>query len=97
MLKPLHTIVVAAVLSGCASTAPETPCARINRDIGNQAKAISSTAITRGRVDSTNVPSWVPGGKRAVSAIANRQTAQIEKLKADQSDTIAQRDRDCRL
>lgn len=97
-MKPLQLAVLAAVaLSGCASKGgPETACAKLNREVGDNAKAISDVAISRGKTDALNVPFWVPGGAKAVSVITNRQTAKIEKLKVEQAATITERDQVCR-
>jgi len=97
-MKPLQlAIIAAAALSGCTSTGgPETQCAKLNREVGDNSQAITGVAINRGKVDSLNVPFWVPGGTKAVSVITNRQTAKIEKLQAEQSTTIAERNQTCR-
>lgn len=92
-----HAVLAAVALSGCASTGgPDTPCAKLNREIGDNSQAITGVAINRGKVDNLSVPFWVPGGTKAVSVITNRQTAKIEKLQADQSTTIAERNQTCR-
>jgi hypothetical protein len=97
-MKPLQFAVLTAVaLTGCASAKqPETPCAKLNREVGDNAKAISDVAISRGKTDALNVPFWVPGGTKAVSVITNRQSAKIDKLKVEQATTIAERDQVCR-
>lgn len=85
-----------AALAGCASARqPETPCATLNRQIGENAKGISAVATRRGTVDKLDVPSWVPGGNKAVSAIKDRQTSRIEKLQAEQSAMLADREGQC--
>lgn len=97
-MKALHLAVLAAVtLSGCASKGgPETPCATINREIGDNSQAITGVAVRRGTVDKADVPFWVPGGTKAVSVITSRQTAKIEKLQAEQSTMRADREQRCR-
>jgi len=97
-MKPLQLAVLTAVaLSGCASKGgPETPCATINRKIGDNSQAISNVALNRGKTDALNVPFWVPGGTKAVSVITNRQSANIEKLQAEQTTMLADRDQACR-
>jgi hypothetical protein len=96
MKKLQLAILVAVALTGCASKGgPETPCAAINREIGDNSQAISGVAINRGKTDTLNVPFWVPGGTKAVSVITNRQTAKIEKLQAEQSTMLADRQQTC--
>jgi hypothetical protein len=96
-MRPLQFAVLAGIaLAGCASKGiPETPCATINREIGDNSHAISNVAINRGKTDALNVPFWVPGGTKAVSVITNRQTAEIEKLRAEQSAMLADREQRC--
>jgi len=94
----MRTIQIAALatLAGCASAKQvETSCATLNREIGENAKGISAVAISRGKVDSLDVPFWLPGGAKAVSAIKNRQTAKIEKLQSEQSKMLADRRLEC--
>jgi hypothetical protein len=100
-MKAVHigVLIAAAALTGCASMGaqtPETPCAALNREMGDKAKDISAVAVSRGNVDAVNVPFWVPGGTKAVSVITNRQTAKIEKLQAEQAEMYAARENRCR-
>jgi hypothetical protein len=97
-MKALQLAVLAAVANfGCASTGvPETQCAKLNREVGDNSQAITGVAISRGKTDALDVPFWVPGGTKAVSVITNRQTAKIEKLQTEQTTTIAERDQTCR-
>lgn len=86
-------------LSGCASGGVKNPetaaCTELNSALGDNAKAISDVAISRGNVDSLSIPFWIPGGKKAVSVITGRQTAKIERLKAEQTELDAARNRRC--
>lgn len=97
-MKPLQFLILAAVaLTGCASKGgPETACAKLNREVGVNSQAISDVAVNRGKTDALNIPFWMPGGAKAVAVITNRQTAKIEKLKAEQATTISERDQVCR-
>jgi hypothetical protein len=96
VMKTLQITILAAALAGCASTGgPETACANLNRDVGENAKGISRVAISRGNVDALSVPFWVPGGKKAVTVITDRQTARIEKLQARQTTLLADREQSC--
>jgi hypothetical protein len=70
-------------------------CVELNDAVGDTARAISQTAITRGKVAKTSVPNWLLGGARVKSAVANRETARIEKLKQQQQAIVAMRERRC--
>jgi hypothetical protein len=88
--KPLRatSLSVLIVLAGCASRAggadplgyATTPCTDLDVAIGDTSKSISSVAITRGRIDRLNIPFWVPGGDKAVSALKDRQSRKIDQL-----------------
>jgi hypothetical protein len=98
--------VIAALLfaAGCSSTAASLDpakydkmnCAELNRALGDTATDISRTAISRGKVASTSVPSWLLGGERVKSVVANRDTARIERLQQQQQTIIAARNKRCR-
>jgi len=83
--------VLLPMLAGCASSggsadpaayAGET-CADLNVAIGATSKEITSAAVSRGRIDRLNVPFWLPGGTRAVTALKDRQTRRIEGLEGN--------------
>ncbi|OQM75295.1 hypothetical protein BFN67_18955 [Pseudaminobacter manganicus] len=59
-------------------------CTDLNGEIGETAIAISDAAVRRGKISRVNVPFWVPGGTKAVTALKNRRTTQIEHLQAKQ-------------
>lgn len=75
-------------LAGCASTVggadplayAAKSCPDLNVMIADTSKSISSTAISRGKIDRLNVPFWVPGGDKAVSVLKDRRTSRIGKL-----------------
>ncbi len=79
---------ILVLLAGCASSAggssvagyATTPCADLDVAIGDTSKSISSVAISRGKIDRLNIPFWVPGGDKAVTALKDRRTRKIEKL-----------------
>ncbi|RWM18017.1 MAG: hypothetical protein EOR72_05535 [Mesorhizobium sp.] len=97
--------VIAALLfaAGCSSTAASLDpakddkmnCAELNNAVGDTATDISRTAISRGKVANTSVPSWLLGGERVKSVVANRDTARIEKLQQQQQAIIAARNKRC--
>ncbi|RWH71260.1 hypothetical protein [Mesorhizobium sp.] len=97
--------VIAALLfaAGCSSTAASLDpakddkmnCAELNNAVGDIATDISRTAISRGKVANTSVPSWLLGGERVKSVVANRDTARIEKLLQQQQAIIAARNKRC--
>ena len=97
--------VIAALLfaAGCSSTAASLDpakddkmnCAELNNAVGDTATDISRTAISRGKVANTSVPSWLLGGERVKSVVANRDTARIEKLQQQQQTITAARNKRC--
>ncbi|MER9652451.1 hypothetical protein NKJ26_02900 [Mesorhizobium sp. M0152] len=70
-------------------------CTELNSALGDTARNISQTAITRGKVANTSVPRWLLGGSRVKAAIANRETAGIDRLKQQQQAIVAVRARKC--
>jgi len=70
-------------------------CAELNSALGDTATDISRTAISRGKVANTSVPSWLLGGERVKTVVANRDTARIEKLQQQQQAIIAVRKQRC--
>ncbi|MDG4876435.1 hypothetical protein P9273_15170 [Mesorhizobium sp. WSM4935] len=96
----IATLLLAA---GCSSTtASISPakydkmnCPELNNAVGDTATDISRTAIARGKVANTSVPSWLLGGERVKTAIANRETARIERLQQQQQVIVATRNQRC--
>jgi len=79
---------LASGLAGCAAATrqagnSESPCAAANVAVGETSKALSAAAIGRGKIGNFDVPSWVPGGTTARSALTDRQTRKIEELEAE--------------
>ena len=70
-------------------------CPELNVALGDTATEISQTAIARGKVASTSVPSWLLGGERVKTVVANRETAKIERLQQQQQAMAATRKRQC--
>ena len=70
-------------------------CAELNTAVGDIAREISQTAITRGKVANTSVPNWLLGGARVKTAVANRETARIERLQQQQQAIVTVRERRC--
>ncbi|MEI9411186.1 hypothetical protein [Mesorhizobium salmacidum] len=70
-------------------------CTELNSAVGSSASDISQTAITRGKVANTRVPRWLPGGSRVKMAVANRETARIDRLKQQQDAVVAVRAYKC--
>ena len=89
--------------AGCSSTVASIDprkygrmsCAELNSALGDTATDISRTAISRGKVANTSVPSWLLGGERVKTVVANRDTARIEKLQQQQQAIIAVRKQRC--
>jgi hypothetical protein len=91
------------ILAGCAATPGRvdalayatTSCADLDVAIGGTSKSISSVAITRGKIDRLNVPFWVPGGDKAVSALRDRQSRKIETLQGELAAMRSERQARC--
>lgn len=89
-------VLALCLVAGCSSvTGSVNPakydkmtCVELNNAMGGTASEISQTAISRGKVANTSVPRWLLGGTKVTTAIANRETARIDRLK-QQQDTIA--------
>ena len=85
----LSALLALSLATGCSSLGSTVnpanydsmTCAELNNAVGDIAREISQTAITRGKVANTSVPNWLLGGARVKTAVANRETARIEKLK----------------
>ena len=100
----LPALVIALFLvAGCSSIGrtvdpakyDSMSCTELNSALGDIARNISQTAITRGKVANTNVPRWLLGGSRVKTAVANRETARIDRLKQQQDAIAAVRARKC--
>ncbi|WP_214473345.1 hypothetical protein [Mesorhizobium sp. dw_380] len=70
-------------------------CTELNSALGENAREISQIAITRGKVANTSVPRWLLGGSRVKTAVANRETARIDRLKQQHDAIVAVRARRC--
>lgn len=98
---PLMSILLFA--AGCSSTtASISPakydkmnCPELNNAVGDTATDISRTAIARGKVANTSVPTWLLGGERVKTAVANRETARIDRLQQQQQVIVATRKQRC--
>ncbi|RWE74679.1 hypothetical protein [Mesorhizobium sp.] len=91
------------VVTGCSSTtASISPakydkmnCAELNNAVGDTATDISRTAIARGKVANTSVPNWLLGGERVKTAVADRESARIERLQQQQQAIVTARKQRC--
>ena len=105
MTFKLTAISIATLLlaAGCSSTTgsispaeyDKMNCAELNNAVGDTATDISRTAIARGKVASTSVPTWLLGGKRVKTVVADRETARIERLQQQQQAIITARKQRC--
>jgi hypothetical protein len=103
--RPTGWIIVLLLLAGCSSTIGRgstdpsayaaMDCNELNDTLASVSSRISQTAINRGKVTQTNIPSWVPGGTRVASAVIDRQTAKIETLQEQERAIASARDRTC--
>ncbi|UCI06814.1 hypothetical protein [Mesorhizobium sp. B1-1-8] len=100
---PFVLTAVLLVAAGCSSTVAsinpaqydKMSCTELNVALGDTATDISRTAIARGKVANTSVPSWLLGGSTVKTGIANRETARIERLQQQQQAIVAARARRC--
>ncbi|TGQ66867.1 MAG: hypothetical protein E5V49_03895 [Mesorhizobium sp.] len=96
-------VMALALVAGCSSIGRTVDpakydsmnCTELNSALGSTARDISQTAITRGKVANTSVPRWLLGGTRVKTAVADRETASIERLKRQQDAIAATRARKC--
>ncbi len=98
------TTVVLAFLAGCsaglsraADPASYTAmnCNELNRLLGKVSIDLSQRAIARGKVEHTEIPRWIPGGRSVASKVVERQTARIEDIQRRERAIASARDRAC--
>jgi ketol-acid reductoisomerase len=70
-------------------------CVELNVAMGEVAKELSATAITRGKVAKTNIPNWLWGARRVATTVTARQSARIERLQQQEAAIAAVRRRRC--
>ncbi|AZN96784.1 hypothetical protein EJ066_05485 [Mesorhizobium sp. M9A.F.Ca.ET.002.03.1.2] len=70
-------------------------CVELNVAMGEVAKEMSATAITRGKVAQTKIPGWLWGGRRVASTVTARQSAKIEQLRQQEAAIAAVRRSKC--
>ncbi|MDX8524531.1 hypothetical protein RFM68_08430 [Mesorhizobium sp. MSK_1335] len=100
-ILPMTALLLSA--AGCSSTVAsispakydKMSCSELNSELGDTATDISRTAIARGKVASTSVPTWLLGGERVKTVVANRETAKIERLQQQQQAIVATRKQRC--
>ncbi|MGX9144782.1 hypothetical protein [Mesorhizobium sp. 128a] len=99
----LSALLALSLAAGCSSLGgtvnpakyDSMSCAELNNAVGDIARDISQTAITRGKVANTSVPNWLLGGARVKTAVANRETARIERLKQQEDALVEARANRC--
>ncbi|MEP6563766.1 MAG: hypothetical protein ABJB10_01420 [Mesorhizobium sp.] len=100
---PLPLLLLLFVIGGCSSIGGAVnpakydtmTCVELNNEVGSIAREISQTAISRGKVANTSVPSWLWGGTRVKTAVADRETAKIDRLKQQEEAVVATRASRC--
>ena len=99
LLLPVMLLAAAGCSSTVASISPakydRMSCVELNNALGATATDISRTAIARGKVANTSVPTWLLGGERVKTAVAGRETARIERLQQRQQAIVAARKQEC--
>ncbi|WP_292449688.1 hypothetical protein [Mesorhizobium sp.] len=70
-------------------------CAELNVAMGDVATDVSRTAVNRGKVAQTNIPTWLWGGQRVAAAVTARQSARIEQLQRQEAAIAAARRSKC--
>ena len=101
--SPPVLVIALFLVAGCSSIGKTVDpakydtmsCTELNSALGNIASDISQTAITRGKVASTSIPRWLLGGSRVKSAVAERETARIDRLKQQEEAVASARARGC--
>ena len=101
--SPPALMIALFLVAGCSSigktvdpaTYDSMTCTELNSALGDVARDISQTAITRGKVANTSVPRWLLGGSRVKTAVADRETARIDRLKQQQDAMVAARANKC--
>jgi hypothetical protein len=96
-------MLVLCVVAGCSSLGravdpakyDNMTCVELNNALGDISHDITQTAIARGKVANTPVPNWLLGGTRVKKAVANRETARIDRLKQQEEAIVAARKRRC--
>ncbi|MET3580989.1 hypothetical protein ABID19_004035 [Mesorhizobium robiniae] len=92
------------IVGGCASPFSASfdaakydkmSCIELNVAMGEVAKEMSATAITRGKVAKTNIPGWLLGARRVASTVTARQSAKIEQLRQQEAAIAAARRSKC--
>lgn len=91
------------VVSGCsqslrpvdASDYATMNCIELNELMSRVSAELSRTAINRGNVERTDIPTWVLGGRKVASKIVDRQTARIEHLREQERAIAAARLQKC--
>ncbi|RUW33106.1 hypothetical protein EOA60_08240 [Mesorhizobium sp. M1A.F.Ca.IN.020.06.1.1] len=99
----LRALLPLTLIAGCSSSVASInpakydgmSCAELNNALGDTATDISRTAISRGKVANTSVPTWLLGGERVKTVVANRDTARIERLQQQQQAIITARKSRC--
>jgi len=101
--RALGLALLGLMATGCSLSTPSVDpsayaamnCNELNASVGSVSSNISRTAITRGSVVQTDVPAWVPGGRRVVTAVIERQTARIEALREQERAMVTARSGAC--
>lgn len=99
----LVLVIALFLVAGCSSLGrtadpakyDSMSCTELNSALGDIARDISQTAITRGKVANTSVPRWLLGGSRVKGAVADRETARIDRLKQQEEAIASARARRC--
>lgn len=101
--SPPVLVIALFLLAGCSSIGrtvdpakyESMSCTELNSALGDIARDISQTAVTRGKVANTSVPRWLLGGSRVKTAVADRETARIGRLKQQEEAIAAARGHKC--
>ncbi len=96
-------LLLCLVVSGCSQSLRPVDtagyatmsCIELNDLMSRTSAEISRTAINRGNVERTDIPTWVLGGRQVASKVAARQTARIEHLQEQEQAIAAVRLRNC--
>lgn len=70
-------------------------CVELNQLMSRVSGELSRTAINRGNVERTDIPTWVLGGRKVASKVVDRQTARIEHLREQERAIASARTQNC--
>ncbi len=103
--RGVATALLAIALAGCGALgrmAPVSPsayaaldCNGLNQEVAGVSKRLSRAAIDRGRVERIEPPKWAPAGETLKTAVVERMSAKVDRLREEERAVAAARNRGC--